>query len=71
MQAITALAHLRACILFFMDFSGQCGYSVTQQVSLLKSIAPLFTGKPVIVVFNKCDICTIDDIDAKEHELVM
>ncbi|EPY36817.1 nucleolar GTP-binding protein [Strigomonas culicis] len=71
MQSITALAHLRACILFFMDLSGQCGYSVAQQVSLFKSIGPLFTGKPIVVVLNKCDVCTIDDISAKEQDLVM
>ena len=32
MQSITALAHLRACVLFFMDLSEQCGYSVSDQV---------------------------------------
>ena len=32
MQSITALAHLRACVLFFMDLSEQCGYSVAEQV---------------------------------------
>ena len=32
MQSITALAHLRACILYFMDLSEQCGYSVADQV---------------------------------------
>lgn len=71
MQAITALAHLRACILFFMDLSGQCGYSIEQQVSLMRSITPLFTGKPVVVVLNKSDVCTIDDVSQKEQELVM
>ncbi|KPI89504.1 putative nucleolar GTP-binding protein [Leptomonas seymouri] len=71
MQAITALAHLRACILFFMDLSGQCGYSIEQQISLFKSIGPLFTGKPVVVVFNKCDVCTIDEISLAEQERIM
>jgi nucleolar GTP-binding protein len=33
MQSVTALAHLRACIMFFMDLSEQCGYSVKDQVS--------------------------------------
>ena len=30
MQAITALAHLNACILFFVDISENCGYSIEQ-----------------------------------------
>ena len=33
MQSITALAHLRSCIMYFMDLSEQCGYSVEAQVS--------------------------------------
>lgn len=33
MQAITALAHLRAAILYVMDVSEQCGYNLNQQVS--------------------------------------
>ena len=32
MQSITALAHLKACILYFMDLSEQCGYTVEAQV---------------------------------------
>lgn len=32
MQSITAMAHLRACVLFFMDLSEQCGYSIADQV---------------------------------------
>ena len=32
MQAITALAHLRAAVLYVMDVSEQCGHSLEQQV---------------------------------------
>ena len=32
MQAITALAHLRAAVLYFLDISETCGYSIEQQV---------------------------------------
>lgn len=32
MQAITALAHLRACILYFFDLSEQCGHNLEEQV---------------------------------------
>ena len=71
MQAITALAHIRACILFFMDLSGQCGYSVEQQLSLFRSISPLFAVKPLVVVLNKSDVCTIDDLSAQEHDAIL
>ena len=30
MQAITALAHLNACILFLLDISETCGYTIPQ-----------------------------------------
>ena len=30
MQAITALAHLNACILFLLDISETCGYTIAQ-----------------------------------------
>lgn len=45
MQAITALAHLRAAILYFVDVSERCGYSIAQQINLYDSIKPLFTNK--------------------------
>jgi nucleolar GTP-binding protein len=32
MQSITALAHLRSAVLYFMDLSEQCGYTVEAQV---------------------------------------
>ena len=32
MQAITALAHLRAAVLYILDVSEQCGHSVEEQV---------------------------------------
>jgi nucleolar GTP-binding protein len=56
MQSITALAHLRACVLFFIDPSEQCGYSLEKQLSLFKSISPLFANKPIVVVANKTDL---------------
>merc|ERR1719443_2904606 len=56
MQAITALAHLRAAVLYFMDPSEQCNYTLEQQKSLFDSIKPLFANKPLIVVANKTDV---------------
>jgi len=32
MQSITALAHLTAAVLYFMDLSEQCGFSISEQV---------------------------------------
>jgi len=62
MQAITALAHLRSCVLYFMDISEQCGHSLEAQVKLFESIKPLFTNKPLIIAMNKIDIVTVDEL---------
>ncbi|KXS18591.1 P-loop containing nucleoside triphosphate hydrolase protein [Gonapodya prolifera JEL478] len=70
MQSITALAHLRACILFFIDLSEQCGYSVKQQVALFHSIKPLFANKPTMVIVNKIDVRRRSDLQGEEKELV-
>lgn len=45
MQAITALAHLRAAVLYVMDVSEQCGHSLEEQVELFRNIKPLFANK--------------------------
>ena len=34
MQAITALAHLRAAVLYIMDLSEQCGHRLDEQVTI-------------------------------------
>lgn len=67
MQAITALAHLRAAVLFVMDVSEQCGHSIEEQVELFESIRPLFANKPLIIVANKTDIVQIKDLDEEKQ----
>lgn len=56
MQAVTALAHLRAAVLYVIDPSEQCGHTLEAQKSLFDNIRPLFTSKPLILVANKTDI---------------
>ncbi|KAL9100018.1 MAG: hypothetical protein Q9163_004554 [Psora crenata] len=63
MQSITAIAHLRSAILYFMDLSEQCGYSVTAQLQLFRSIKPLFANKLVFIVINKIDLFKPSDLD--------
>jgi nucleolar GTP-binding protein len=65
MQSITAIAHLRSAILYFMDLSEQCGYSVRAQIQLFQSIKPLFANKLVFIVINKIDIVRPEDLDAE------
>ena len=70
MQSITALAHLRAVVLYVVDISEQCGYTIKQQAALFHSIKPLFSGKPLLVVCNKIDVMKIEDLDEESRELV-
>jgi nucleolar GTP-binding protein len=70
MQSITAMAHLKSCILYFMDPSEQCGYSIEAQCKLFHSIKPLFAGKPIMLVLNKTDVVRIADLPAESRALV-
>ncbi|KAL6860131.1 Nucleolar GTP-binding protein 1 [Amphichorda felina] len=70
MQSITAIAHLRSAILYFMDLSEQCGYSVRDQIKLFRSIKPLFSNKLVFLVVNKIDVTRPEDLaDDIQEEL--
>ncbi|KAL5970725.1 Nucleolar GTP-binding protein 1 [Taenia solium] len=70
MVAITALAHLQAAVIYLMDLSEQCGYSVEQQVSLFKSLSPLFFNKPLLVVANKSDVKNLASLSDEERKLI-
>lgn len=70
MQSITALAHLKSCVLYFMDLSEQCGYTVEAQCKLFHSIKPLFNGKPTMLVINKIDVTRLDDLASENRALV-
>ena len=65
MQAITALAHLQCCVLYFLDISEQCGYPIDQQLKLFESIRPLFANKQVVVVANKTDVIPYENLSAQ------
>lgn len=67
-QSICAIAHLRASILYFMDLSEQCGYSVSAQIALFHSIKPLFANKLVFIVINKIDLMRPEDLDPATQE---
>jgi len=70
MQAITALAHLKAAILFIIDISGHSKYTIEQQVSLFNSIKPLFSDKPLIIVMNKVDIIRYEQLPESDQRLI-
>ncbi|KHJ47023.1 NOGCT domain protein [Trichuris suis] len=82
MQAITALAHIRAAVLYIMDVSEQCNYGIEEQairtfisialsvkfqIALFESIQPLFANKPVLVGLNKCDIRKVEELPPEKQ----
>jgi nucleolar GTP-binding protein len=70
MQAIIALAHLTCTVLYFMDISEQCGYTIQQQCSLFRSIKPLFANKQLIIVMNKIDIQPYETLEQDKKEMI-
>ncbi|EEB09718.1 GTP binding protein Nog1 [Schizosaccharomyces japonicus yFS275] len=70
MQSITAMAHLRAAVLYFMDLSEQCGYSVAAQIQLYHNIKPLFANKVILLVVNKIDVVKPEDLDPEQQEML-
>ena len=71
MCSITALAHLRAAVLFFLDISGSCGYTIAQQAALFHSIKSLFMNKPLTIVCNKTDLQPLEGLSEEDMKLVM
>lgn len=81
MQAITALAHLNACILYFIDISQHCGYSIQDQIKLFKNIRKLFytvdpetqetvVSKPIVIVLSKIDVTGWEELKKEEQDLI-
>ena len=70
MQSITALAHIRACVLYFIDISEECGFTIEQQVKLFENIKPLFSNKPLLVVLNKVDLIKPEDLSQGDRDLL-
>jgi nucleolar GTP-binding protein len=70
MQAITALVHLTSSVLYFVDFSEQCGYTIEQECSLFRSIKPLFANEELIVVVNKFDAQPWETLEPEKKTMV-
>ncbi|KAL1222769.1 Nucleolar GTP-binding protein 1 [Cardamine amara subsp. amara] len=70
MCSITALAHLRAAVLFFLDISGSCGYTIAQQASLFHRIKSVLTNKPLVIVCNKTDLVPWENLPEEDKKLI-
>ncbi len=59
-QAISALSNLADLIVFILDVSETCGYSLEDQKSLLLKVKKMFNDASIIIVENKADIQKTD-----------
>ena len=64
------MAHLKACIAFFMDISETCGYTLQKQMTLFEGIKPLFKNKPHLLILTKTDLKKPEDLDDETKKLL-
>ncbi|CAH8861241.1 unnamed protein product [Trichobilharzia szidati] len=70
MLSITALAHLQAAVIYIMDLSEQCGYTIQQQLALFQNLRPLFRNKPLVIAANKIDIRPFDALSEEDKRAI-
>jgi len=61
---------LNAAILFLLDISESCGYTIDQQIELFQSIKPLFQAKPLVIVLTKSDLQKFNELPADEKKKI-
>jgi len=64
-QAIAALTHLADIIIFLIDPTEICGYSLNDQMHLLDQLKNMFLDSSFIIVENKSDINKVDTKNLK------
>lgn len=62
LQAISALKHVGKAVLYIIDPSETCGYTLEKQMHLLEEIKKEF-AVPILVVANKTDISSFEGVD--------
>ncbi|MDD2439717.1 MAG: NOG1 family protein [Methanosarcinaceae archaeon] len=68
LQAISAINHLDAVLLFIIDPSESCGYEIEAQKRLLTEIKALFE-MPMLVVSNKADRPEFKDLEGIDQNI--
>jgi len=61
MMSITALAHIKALVLYFVDLSEMCGHSIEEQIGLFETLSPLLRSN-MMIVLSKSDIMRLSDV---------
>ena len=61
---------MNAAILFLLDISETCGYTIQQQIDLFSSIKPLFQAKPLVIVLTKSDLTKLGELEPESRASV-
>ncbi|CAH8359930.1 unnamed protein product [Eruca vesicaria subsp. sativa] len=57
-------SHLRdVIVLFCLDVSGSCGYSVADQVVFMQSVKGVFVDRPLLIVCDESDLIEVNEED--------
>lgn len=64
-QAVAALQHAADAVLFLLDPSEFCGYSMEAQEHLLEQVRKQMAGLPILVAESKCDLKRTDSENMK------
>ncbi len=68
LQAISALKHLKAVVLFIIDPTETCGYEIKDQQNMLNEVRQQFP-LPLLVVANKSDLPQYRDLDLVDMKM--
>ncbi len=61
-KAIAAIKHLANVVVFIFDATEHCGFSIEEQFALFEHVKSEFEGRKIIVVVNKAEIATQEEI---------
>ncbi|MEM2482533.1 MAG: GTPase, partial [Candidatus Nezhaarchaeales archaeon] len=62
LQAIVALKNLEGGLVFLIDPTEACGYSLEYQLNVLRSVKEMFKERPIVVALTKIDIATEEQL---------
>jgi nucleolar GTP-binding protein len=62
-EAVATLKYLAHIVLFIIDPSQSCGWSIDEQFNLYSEVKRLFPVSPILVAFNKIDITPEDKLE--------
>lgn len=68
-EAIAALKYLAHVIIFIIDASETCGWTLDQQLNLLNEVRRMFPLNPLLVTLNKVDITPPERLDAARSKV--